>query len=88
VSGTAMWIAARKMESGGGPPQTKMRGVCWRRANCAKRRGVRQPSGAFGRRQNISLPLATPKPDEGGTELENLFDGFLQRCRADGDGDK
>jgi len=37
-------------KSGRGLPQSKTRSVDWRLANRAKRRGVRQSSGAFGRR--------------------------------------
>jgi hypothetical protein len=35
-------------ESGGGPPQSRTRSVCWRLSDGAKRLGVRQSSGALG----------------------------------------
>jgi hypothetical protein len=34
-------------KSGGGPPQSKTQSVCRCLTNCAKRPGVRQPSGAL-----------------------------------------
>jgi hypothetical protein len=45
-------ITPRSTKSGGGPPQSKTRGVHWSLPNGAQRLGLRQPSGALGRRND------------------------------------
>ena len=57
---------ARRKKSGGGPPQSKTQSVCLRLANHAKRRVVRQSSGAFW--------MATER-DSAATRREGLREG-------------
>jgi hypothetical protein len=52
-------------QSGGGPPQSKTRGVCLRLTNRAKRPGVRQSSGAFGRAENLERWMISVRTKSG-----------------------
>ncbi len=70
-----MIVSKEVGKSGGGPPQSKTRGVGRRLANLAKRHGVRQPSGAlFGTTFSRDLPPRRNMPLL--TELEKYCDAI------------
>ena len=63
------------------PPQSKTRGVCLRLTNCAKRPGVRQPSGAFGGRAACMAGAeAQHRRKRAGARREGLSDNLLYCC--------
>jgi len=54
---------AGRMKSGGGPPQSRTLARWQRLPNCAKRPGVRQPSGALGAPRRKRDALERLRPD-------------------------